>query len=219
MRIHAATSIPDIIRNVASVYEGNLEHYFRVTMTHATNLKHPYHNFRHIFHVMWLCYAACLFYRRELSPREMRNLLIAAIFHDFNHSGRTGDDFFNIEVAVLALRTYALEEDCSYLGEIEALIRPTEYPYKIDVSTLSLAGQILRDADSSQALSVAWVQQIIFGLSSEMSVTPVKVFEMQEGFLRSLRFATEWARETFTQEVIEGKIAEAKAYLTIIRGE
>lgn len=123
------------------------------------------------------------------------------------------------DVVVFLLRTYASEEDRLYLAEIEAFIRPTEYPYKIDVSTLSLAGQILRDADSSQALSVAWVQQIIFGLSSEMSVTPVKVFEMQEGFLRSLHFATGWARDTFTEEVIEEKIAEAKAYLAIIRSE
>ena len=219
VHIQIATSIPDIIRNVSGVYEGNLGYYFRITMNHATNLKHPYHNFRHVFHVMWLCYAACLFYRKELSPREMRNLLIAAIFHDFNHPGRTGNDDFNIEVAVLALRTYAAEEDRPHLSDIEALIRPTEFPYKVDISSLSLSGQILRDADASQALSVAWVQQIVFGLSSEMSVGPVKVLEMQEGFLRGVKFGTEWARETFPPEMIEEKIAEAKAYLSIIHGE
>lgn len=219
MNIRTATSVPDIILNTSGLYQGDLGHYFRVTMAHATNLKHPYHNFRHVFHVMWLCYAACVFYRTELSPRQMRNLLIAAIFHDFNHSGRTGDDFFNIQVAIMALGMYIAEEDRPFLADIEALIRPTEYPYKVAAATLSLSGQILRDADASQALSVAWVQQIIFGLSSEMSIGPIKVFEMQEAFLRGIKFATQWAREMFSSEVIEEKITEAKGYLEIIHAK
>jgi hypothetical protein len=37
--------------------------------------------------VTWLCHQACAYYRAELTPLRMRELLIAALFHDFNHPG------------------------------------------------------------------------------------------------------------------------------------
>jgi len=210
-------SIPDIIKNLDGLYEGNLRHYLRVTMMYAKNLQNPYHNFRHVFHVVWLCYTACLFYGTKLTPREMRNLLIAAMFHDFDHPGKTGNDDLNIEIAIRGLRKHLAQEDVGHLSDIEALIRPTQFPYVIDVSTLSLSGQILRDADASQAFSVAWVQQIVFGLAEEMGTTPHNVFAMQEGFLTGLHFATEWGCETFTQKIIDEKVEEAKGYMGIIQ--
>ena len=36
-----------------------------------------------MLHVTWLCYQAADFYRDRLTPRQIRNLLIAALFHDF----------------------------------------------------------------------------------------------------------------------------------------
>jgi hypothetical protein len=45
-------SLPQIVRNDHKLYEGNLVHYLQVIFNHAINLNNPYHNFRHMFHVL-----------------------------------------------------------------------------------------------------------------------------------------------------------------------
>ena len=101
-------AVPQMLRNDMDLYEGDLVYYGQVIFHYAQNLCHPYHNFRHMLHVMWLCHEACKFYRNELSRRQMRDLLIAALFHDFNHSGMLGDDDLNILSEIL--RAYGVEE-------------------------------------------------------------------------------------------------------------
>jgi hypothetical protein len=213
-------NIPQIIRNNGGVYQGDLIHYFRAVFNHARNLRYPYHNFRHMFHVLWLCYQACLFYGKlRLTPREMRNLLIAAMFHDFDHSGLMGDDDLNILRAVRGLERHILETDKKFLPDIELLIQATEFPYKIPSQCLDLSGQIIRDADLSQALSAAWVQQVIFGLASEWNKKPIEVFKMQGPFMSGLKFQTEWAKQMFTKDDIAGKIRETEEFLELLEEE
>ena len=55
-------TLPEIIRNDAGLYEGDLKVYFKAVFTNAQNLQKGYHNFRHMFHVVWLCYQAIAFY-------------------------------------------------------------------------------------------------------------------------------------------------------------
>jgi hypothetical protein len=60
----------------------------------------------------------------------MRTLLIAALFHDFDHTGRPhrGDedpDGINIEIAISGLRRYLASDDRALMPEIEALIEAT----------------------------------------------------------------------------------------------
>jgi ABC-type transport system substrate-binding protein len=107
--VEISGDLPKIIGNEENLYEGNLIYYFRVLFFRANNLYNPYHNFRHMSHVLWLCYKACQYYSHELPPRQMRTLLIAALFHDFDHTGRPhrGDvdpDGINIEIAISGLR-------------------------------------------------------------------------------------------------------------------
>ncbi len=204
--------LPEIIENPNGLYEGDLKSYFEIFLS-AKNLYNPYHNFRHIIHVVWLCYNACIYYREILTGREMRNLLIAAIFHDYNHRGRTSDDDLNIELAIRALKKHILEQDRRFFDEIVELMRATKFPYDTKSRDLSLSAQILRDADSSQGLSPVWVQQIVFGLSAEMDITPVKMLREQELFFRRLEFTTDWAKKEFPQSLIEERIAEARALL------
>lgn len=144
-------SLPEILRNDENLYLGNLVYYFGVVWRQAQNLQKPYHNFRHMFHVLYMCYQACVFYADELSPREMRNLLIAAMFHDFDHSGMMGNDDLNIERAIRGLRKHLLSEDQPESENIAGLIRATEYPYKVPSENLcGLLAPILRDADMSR---------------------------------------------------------------------
>ncbi len=219
-------SIPEIIRNDNNLYEGNLKEYFKIIFHQAQNVLYPYHNFRHMTHVTWQCNQACEFYDNEfqlekLNRIEMRILLIAALFHDFNHSGMIGDDDLNIERSIRGLRKFILPEDKEYLPQIITLIKATEYPYPktMPSESLSLCGKILRDIDLGQVFSVAWIQQVIFGLAAEWNKKPIEVLAIQEPFLRSLKFNTEWARQYFPQSEIEGKIGEARELLQLLETE
>lgn len=216
MTVVVCGSLPEIIRNDHNVYEGNLVWYFRAIFNHAQNLLHPYHNFRHMFHVLWMCYRACIFYAGTLSPREMRNLLIAAMFHDFDHSGMMGDDDLNIARAVRGFEKRVAPEDRPHMADIIFLIRTTEYPYKCPSEDLPLCGQIIRDADLSQSLNGAWIQQVVFGLAAEWGKKPIDVLKSQGPFHKSLGFHTEWGRQTFPQFDIDNKIAEAEELLGLL---
>src|SRR5215471_7864112 len=79
--------VPKIIGNEECLYESDLTEYFRLLFFKSSNLYNPYHNFRHMLHVLWLCHKACRYYQNRLAPRQMRNLLITALFHDFDHPG------------------------------------------------------------------------------------------------------------------------------------
>ncbi len=205
-----------IIEGAEGMYEGNLIHYFRVVFNHAQNLLRPYHNFRHMLHVTWQCYNACRFHSSDLSPRHMRMILIAALFHDFDHSGMTGHDDLNIARAMRGLEKYILAEDWAIKGDIIHLIRVTEFPYKIPSSDLDLPGLIIRDADMTQALDPVWMQEVLFGLATEWKKAPVDVLKTQEGFLGQLNFHTRWAQTTFPKEVIDSKIMECRQLLEFL---
>ena len=209
-------SIPEIVHNKAKLYQGGLAYYFRVVFHEAKNCAYPYHNFRHMFHVLWLCYSACEYYQDKLTPRKMRNLLIAVLFHDFDHSGMMGEDDLNIERAVRALRRYIADEDKDEFEDIAEMIRATEYPFHTPSEGLPLCSQIIRDADLSQALSSAWIQQVIFGLAAEWRIKPIEVLRRQADFLRSINFCTQWARELFPQSELDEQIAESEALLRLL---
>ena len=215
--------IPEIIGNDRGLYEGDLTGYFRTLIFHATNLVRPYHNLRHMLHVTWLCYQAAEFYRDRLTPRQIRNLLIAVLFHDFDHPGHPhpgaeDPDAINIGRAIAALRRHIAPEDRPFLPAIEGLIEATHYPYAVAVEQLDLSAQIIRDADLAQALSPVWIQQVVIGLAREQRVSPLDILKTQPAFLTALSFNTEWARERFPARMIAAKIAEAERLLALLAG-
>jgi hypothetical protein len=215
-------TLPVLLNNEQGLYLGNLRHYFRVVFNKARNLKNPYHNFRHLFHVVHSCYQACAWYDTTDTPltlREKRNLLIAAVFHDFDNSGRAGKDDIEIEKAVRAITKYIAPEDTSELEHIVSLIKATQFPLPKPLENPTLSHLIIRDADMSQTFSIAWIQQIVFGLAEEFNSTPIGVLEMQEKFLPTITFNTEWAKQAFPADVIQSKIEEAKAFLAILKEE
>ena len=119
-------SVPQIIQNTDNLYEGNLAPYFRALFAEAQNVERPYHNFRHMLHVTTMCYFACTYHRGELTGRDMRNILIAAMLHDFDHSGMMGNDDLNILRALRGLDKYLASEDRPHRDTIAAIIRATE---------------------------------------------------------------------------------------------
>jgi Quinolinate synthetase A protein/HD domain len=216
--------LPKIIGNEEHLYEGDLTFYFRTLFFKSRNLHNPYHNFRHMLHVLWLCHKACRYYQSELIPRQMRNLLITALFHDFDHPGHPhpgedDPDRINIQIAISGLRRYIMPIDRVFLPEIEALIEATQYPYKIGSEKLDLLGRIIRDADLAQALSPAWIQQVVIGLAQEWGVQPLEVLKGQASFLAGLSFHTPWARQLFPDEIIQAKTEEVEQLLRLLQTE
>ena len=154
----------------------------------------------------------------------MRILLIAALFHDFDHTGRphageTDPDGINIEIAIAGLRRHLAPDDSALMPQIEALIDATHFPYKIDSEKLDLLGKIIRDADLAQALSPVWIQQVVIGLARESGVNPLAMLEAQSSFLATLRFNTQWAQQLFSQELIDAKIVEAEKLRRLLAAE
>jgi len=209
-------TLDQIITNASGLYEGNLIPYFQIVFYKAKNVNHPYHNFRHMMHVTYLCHDACQFYANTLNKRQMRTLLIAALFHDFDHRGTLGEDSLNILLAIRGIEKYVLPDDKPYLADIIDLIQATEYPYKTASSDLPLSQQIIRDADLSQSLNSAWIQQVVFGLSVEKQKKPLEILKSQRDFHQSLKFATEWAHTLWPHELIEAKMDEAANLLKIL---
>lgn len=211
------SEIMSIVRNDAQLYEGDLVHYFRLLFKYARDMSHPYHNLGHMLYVFWLCYQACLFYQKELTPREMRNLLIAALFHDFDHRGMSGDDRINIGKAVRAVRQHAEGRDKSHVGRIGELIRSTEYPYDVaSFGQIDLCRDILCDADMCEVFRDSWVQQVVIGLAAESGKHPIDLARTQTAFLENLSFRTDWARQRFSQEVFAAKVKEVEELLFLL---
>jgi len=94
-------------------------------------------------------------YRDRLTQRQIRNLLIAALFHDFDHPGHPhpgadDPDGINIGRSIAALRRHIAPEDRPFLPGIEALIEATHYPYVVAGEQFDLSGQIIRDCRTSR---------------------------------------------------------------------
>lgn len=213
-------SLPAIVKNDEGYYLGDLRYYFKILFTKAQNLNNPYHNFRHITHFLRLSFDAIRFYLNDSrmgSLRQRRNFLIASIFHDFDHTGKAGPDIINIERAVKAFKTYCHPDDIDYQDEIENLIRSSEYPHKSSTEKISLHAQLMRDIDLTQAISSAWIQQVVFGLAAEQGKQPIELLKAQETFCNNLKFSTAWAKQKFTTDILAGKIQEVREFVEILK--
>ncbi len=209
------TPIINIIKNTEGLYTGTLVYYSNILLTKAGNHLNPYHNIRHMLHILWECYDGAKYH--ELDQRIFRNLLIAAVFHDFNHSGKIEKkDNLEIERAIEALRKFILPDDKPYLEEIISYIRATEFPHVIQNDEQHIPMCILRDADMSQTFSPAWLQQIIFGLSREMNIEPIELLEQQSSFLQNIKFSSDWGKQKFTKMIPE-RISEAAEYVNLFK--
>ena len=199
-----------MVKNIDGVYEGDLKKYFRIAMK-APNAYAPYHNVRHMSHVFWESYDGALY--MGLNKREMRNLLIAALFHDYNHTGIKGDDSINIQRSFDALDEYLLEEDKPYIEEIKSAISATKYPYTDKKFTKNEL--ILRDADQSQTFSPVWIQSILYGLGKELEMSHEQMLKIQKPFLENMKFYTAWGINKF-QPLIKPRLKLIDEMISLI---
>lgn len=130
-----------------------------------------------------------------ISKESIYHILIADLFHDFNHSGGEFEDSVNIGRAISELRSKEFkkvldehEDDFSFpinLNYIEKLISCTKFPYTSH--DVDIHEGIMRDSDMWPLLSEDMIQICIFNLSrenkSELSLK--KLIENQIKFIES----------------------------------
>lgn len=220
--------LTDIISNRENLYSGDLKHYFKCLFD-SRGAGNPYHNIRHACTVLVRCYEGVKESSNYLSLHRLQNrwlqnwtdkdlfrgTLIAAIAHDQDHPGRAGNDDLNIELALRSLKKNLRKEDGPLFDFIQSLIKSTEFGPQGHIKIAETEyHKILRDADLTQICSDAWIRMILFGLSEEMGVAPLEMLRMQEGFLKNLRFESQWGQQF--NPIIAQKIQEARDLLDIL---
>lgn len=207
-------TIIDIVVNKEGLYPGDLKKYFRV-IWNAPNITLPYHNMQHMFAVTQSVYEACDFY--DITGRQRRNMLIAAMFHDYDHTGLTGDDEINIKRAVEGLKKHILLEDNEYLLDIVSLILATQFPHKeyAEDFNVPLSWHIIRDADITYTMMQDWITPVL-GLSQELKLTANAMLLGQVPFLQNnLKLSSEWGIRKY-EALIQERIKEVNLILEIL---
>lgn len=114
----------------------------------------PYHN---IIHIMNMCHSITEIYinQGDIKEEEYNNLLLAALFHDVNHSQGVDTDKHNVIIAINTFIEFTNTLDSENVCDEQAiilLIKTTQYPYTVDVITMSQ--KIIRDADLMQSIKL-----------------------------------------------------------------
>lgn len=164
----------------------------------------PYHNLHHTDGLVLQCAEGAA--AMGLPSGSYRALLLAALFHDFGHSGGRESDHRNIEVAVGALDDFCDRdrsfEDCR--AEAGRIIVTTEFPPVCDATTLS--EKIIRDADRMQITLPGWRTQIFDGLRAEIGIAMgrqlslAEMVALQLKFMEGVAWQTSWATERASRE-------------------
>ena len=150
------------------IHEYNLWKIFYFIVENNPSNFAPYHGIRHTLHVMkaahdiyWnrlhnecdLCDCDdCAWYDFYSTSED---LVIAALFHDFNHSQGVYTDKGNVDDAIkgaVDFMTYRTPYSLQKIERIASIIRATEYPYS-EANNINILSEIIRDADLSQSAS------------------------------------------------------------------
>lgn len=187
-------------RAFSIIKELNLEYYLNIILTKNASNVIPYHNLKHTLTMMTNAYDIWSDSETKIDKieKELRAICIAALFHDFNHSGGTlQSDSDNISLAIDAWRKYS-KEDPFWLGFVEGLIRGTQYPYTSNEPTIFV--KILRDADMMQWFEDDFISHTLMGLNKEMlgkSSLSIQMLEGQLKFMTGAKWHTPFAKDKY----------------------
>lgn len=177
-----------------------------ILLTNTAN-NAPYHNLNHLLTVTRHAYNALRF-NNSFYGGCMEDVLVACLFHDYNHSQGKENDEYNIKVAKQELVKFlnSLDENPLDTDFMLELIDATQYPYVIPAEELSPYQKIIRDADLCQIYEYDWLKQNILGLSIEMSIPIVDLIKGQRKFLLSIEPLTDYGKymhKTYFNSVLE----------------
>lgn len=195
--------------SVEPSYEGLalLEHYFPADSERlvllarsGSHLLNPYHNLHHeLGCVYWAHACAVNSGKLVTSATDMNALLVAALFHDHNHSGGRRPDRTNVEHAMSFVRNrlYGIVSETTR-DEVEAIIRCTEFTNGIfPVYPRTGAQGCMRDADLMTIYSFEG-RELLIGLGQEMGYTFTndhdKFIENNRTFLTGAHMHTDFGK-------------------------
>ena len=177
----------------------------------------PYHNFNHSLWVAHYIHDAHLLETNgETPPRE---LITAALFHDFDHSGGFfTDDSKNIERAIAGFSRWCAEhsENSDFYITVADLIGWTQYPFREKSPTVEIA--CLRDADMMQHCNDTLLANFV-GIKKELFKYDSydEYTEKSLAFLRNLHYETEYGK-TFGAKKLCRAIAELEKFQRLVFG-
>ena len=188
----------------------------------------PYHNNQHQFLVAlttWRLLSAAPWhiplYDVSDLPMYAKELFIAALFHDYNHTGGREADSVNVMRALDAMWDWSKANDpnqSEFDPDLVAnLIMATEFPWKdhqYDEDGFDDMRDILRDADILASAEIAGFSMPITGLPVELVhklgkiLSPTEMVAGQHDFMTKLQLHTE-----------PGKVMWAKLYPHILNAQ
>lgn len=178
---------------------------FESVMNSDALVFNPYHNNYHTACMIVNAFEAFQYYEQEpvSGYLEQQNykarlykLLLACLYHDYDHTAGSMPDAINIMKATQGLFS-------THMGyyDVAKIIAVTEFPFIRQPETLE--EKIIRDCDLMQMLEPDWFDQIFVGLYTELlnnpkfaDLTPEKFVQMQIAFLEGAQFYTEWFEKT-----------------------
>lgn len=189
--------------------------YLKFIINHNKSNMAPYHNF---YHTQMVVINSNFIIKNEdqsdcHSHDSIRELLIASLFHDFNHSQGLHKDKYNVQNSIdsfIDISNRVEDKENSdfenFQNNVSFLIKSTEYPYVFpDQDNLPLRVKVIRDADLCQVFTDNSFHQNVMGLSKELGI-PIEVFiKDQLKFLDNLKFYTNYCIEKYDGEFISAK--------------
>jgi hypothetical protein len=175
--------------------DGEIDNIFYEAKTYILEnnlVENDYHNNEHMVNVFNNAMILFNHYKDEykLIPYNKLLLGLAALFHDFNHSGGKLKDSENIELALVALKEFLVTINKSDLyDDIKNIIVATEFPH-LDID-LDILQKIIRDADTMGGIIEGW-KSVVTNLASEYNKTLVEFIPSQIKFLDTVKFNTDY---------------------------
>lgn len=157
--------------------------------------ENAYHNNKHMIDVFNNSMTLFNEYADQfnLTENDKLNLGLAALFHDFNHSGGKLKDIENIELALTALKEYLDSTNKSELyDDVKRIIIATEFPH-LDINT-DILQQIIRDADTMGGITEDYIS-IVKSLAKEYGKTLQEFIPTQIKFLDTVKFNTDYCNQ------------------------
>ena len=197
------------------IEEFNLGFMIRWILENNTAQSLPYHNFSHS---LWVANYAQMIYTHETNKKAPKELIIAALFHDFDHSGGFfKDDLENIFRAVRGYIIWAdshREFDETFDNKVINLIRQTQYPHLAPATSFEAA--CLRDADLLQNCNDTLFANFT-GIKQEMfrEIPYPQYMDNTLKFLRSIEYKTTWGK-LFGKELLDTAINQLEQFKQLV---
>jgi hypothetical protein len=151
-------------------------------------------------------------------------LLLAALFHDVNHTmGKSADDV-NVQNSKYAFDEFLSTTDDDDVREewlrtrVRALIDATQFPYVLPAAGLSHDQKIMRDADFMQAYEDNMFFHIVLGIGKEAGKLVLPELKRNIQFHKDVVMNTESGRE-YREVALPSLIAEFERYIQLLEHE